>query len=287
MWVFMKPPRLLQTPVRIAAKDVSVALGKGDSLGDTVPLRDRDLLVLVGFTGAGKSTTLAALEDRGILSAILPDRRELTDKVILPAMTGDPARKITDRLERFSLTAAFRDRHPGGMGEVLEHIGVPRTVPDGLIVFDGLRGKTEIIAASRMPKAVFLYLETSPDIRLTRLCLRDDPFDRASVEGSPSPAPQDDGERERVLDILDQFGISRMIDAPTRQNLATRLVENGVEPDMVAQAAAIVSDEATHYSAAETLDALHRLAPDRTLILDSGLLSPNAVADGVIAGLNA
>ena len=133
-WVFMKPPRLLQTPVRLAAKDVSVALGTNDPIGDGVSLRDRDLLVLVGFTGAGKSTTLAALEGRGVLSAILPDRRELTDKVILPAMTGDPARRITDRLERFSLTAAFREKHPGGMGEVLEQISVPRALPDGLIV---------------------------------------------------------------------------------------------------------------------------------------------------------
>lgn len=283
----MRPPDLFQTSVRLTARDVSVALELGKYPVDHVPLRDRDLLILVGFTGAGKSTTLTALEGRRVLSGILPDRRELTDKVILPAMTGDPTRKVTDRLERFALTAAFRDRHPGGMGEVLEHVGVPRTIPDGLIVFDGLRGRAEITAGCRMPKAKFLYLETSPDIRLTRLCLRDDPFDRASVEDGPHPSRPDHSERDRILDILDQFGIPQMIDAATRQSLTTRLVESGVGPEMVAQAAAILSDEATHYSASETLDALDRLAPGRTVILDSGLLSPEDVADRVIASLNA
>lgn len=286
----MIPPSPLDTPdhppVRIAAEDVSVTWDDAGGGRETVvPLRDRDLLVLVGFTGAGKSTTLAALEQRRVLSAILPDRRVLTDKVILPAMTGDPGRKVTDRLERFSLTAAFRDQHPGGMGDVLARLTVPRSVPEGLIVFDGLRGDAEITAACKMPRAKFLYLETSPDIRLTRLCLRDDPFDRTSVVAGSNDEPRIENAIQHMLEVLAQFGIDQMMDAPASRRLAAFLANKNVAPDMVAQAAAILSDEATHYSAPETLDALHRLAPDRTLVLDSGTLSPDQLVDAVVASL--
>lgn len=264
-----------------------MTLGGAKPAAESTSLSDRKLLILVGFTGAGKSTTLAALERRGVLSAILPDRREVTDKVILSAMTGDPMRRVTDRLERFSLTAAFRERHPGGMGEVLEHIGVPRWIPTGLIAFDGLRGPAEIAAASRLPQATFLYLETSADIRLARLCLRDDPFDRVAIapaiDGRPSGDHNANQALDRMLDVLAQSGIDRMVDASTLHTLALRLVKNRVETDMAAQAAAIVSDEATHYSAAETLRALKALAQDRTVILNSGHLSPEHVADAVIS----
>ncbi|MCD0177696.1 ATPase, partial [Deinococcus sp. 14RED07] len=78
-------------------------------------LSDLPLTVLVGVTGVGKSTALAALTGADPAMRVLPDRREVTDAVmILPATGGAPVR---DREERFRLTARYRQQHPGGMAQ--------------------------------------------------------------------------------------------------------------------------------------------------------------------------
>jgi len=56
-----------------------------DALPGHPPLRDLPLTVLVGVTGVGKSTALAALGD----VRVLPDRREVTDAV-MPGVVSLP-----------------------------------------------------------------------------------------------------------------------------------------------------------------------------------------------------
>src|SRR3546814_4932803 len=95
----------------LVPQELSVAAGGvGLSTGDR--LRDRPMVVLVGLTGAGKTTAVERLQATLPLAAVLPDRRALTDRLILPLMTGS-AGPVTDRVERFRLTAAFKERHPG------------------------------------------------------------------------------------------------------------------------------------------------------------------------------
>jgi hypothetical protein len=182
------------------------------------------LLFLVGLTGAGKSTVLPLLLADGRLE--LPDRRDLTDRVIIPAalkMDGSAASpgpddsgragapeglgwhagpepsarharaegsgqrapgggskpgRVADRLERFRLTARYRESHPDGIVHALaEHLAAAG--PAGEAVFDGLRGLAEVGAAERrFPGSRFLMLEALPETRVRRLAARGDEFDR-------------------------------------------------------------------------------------------------------------
>lgn len=240
--------------------------------------------MLVGLTGSGKTTTVERLVDSVALSAILPDRRTLTDSLILPLMTGgtDP---VTDRVERFRLTAAFKDRHPGGMGEVLSWLLLPPGLSSGPVLFDGLRGAAEVAAAAAMPRARFLVLDCPPEGRLWRLCGRNDPFDQADVAHAADDG-LDAGGAAAVRSVLCDAGFDTLVEATAFERLAWMLTDRGVEPATVARSAAIIVEESRHYDPDKARDALLRLAPDRTLPLDTGRLSPVEVAAAVVAWLD-
>ncbi len=75
------------------------------------------LIVFVGVTGVGKSTTLQALREQQFNFALLPDRRELTDHLIiafLQRQAGVAPHPVTDRTERFQLTRRYREQFSGG-----------------------------------------------------------------------------------------------------------------------------------------------------------------------------
>ncbi len=68
-----------------------VELSAGVGIGSPAPadwecVADRPLLVIVGVTGVGKSTALQALQDGGFEYDLLPDRRDLTDRLIIPSV---------------------------------------------------------------------------------------------------------------------------------------------------------------------------------------------------------
>jgi len=134
-----------------------------------VPLVEVPLAILVGLTGAGKTTLARAL---GLPT--LPNRRELTDRFVL----GEP---VADRVERFRRVAAWREDHPGGLAELLAKGYVPA---NGLWLFDGLRGEGELeYALKALPRARFLVLELDNETRLFRLLSRGDGFDQTEATG--------------------------------------------------------------------------------------------------------
>ena len=117
-----------------------------------VAVAQRPLLVLVGVTGVGKSTTLAALAEAGLRYHLLPDRRDLTDRLIIPAMqprAGQPVAPVTDRKLRFEYTRAYREVNPGGMAQALAQLWIEPAVLPELLLFDGLRGENEVAPRGR------------------------------------------------------------------------------------------------------------------------------------------
>lgn len=150
-------------------------LGGGIAVGPTPedwrPISAARIFVLVGLTGAGKTTLARSLSEVGLVT-LLPDRRELTDAVIL----GDRKNHL-DRAGRFAATAAFRKAAPGGMGDILASLSLAE-VPAAMLLFDGLRGASEIACFARAsPTATFIVLTASDATRVQRIATRGDRFD--------------------------------------------------------------------------------------------------------------
>lgn len=258
----------------LSAEDVAAdfSLAPGTAPAGRQSLATARMVIFVGLTGSGKSATVDALAQGGAVRAVLPDRRAVTDRIILPAMTGDPARRVSDRIERFRLTAAFRDAHPGGMGDVLERLTVDQTtarerLAEGWLVFDGVRGPAETAAAARLPNAVFAVLVAPPEVRVARLSLRGDPFDRASLAaGEPL---EESGGASDYLRVLREHEVGTLMPEATMGRLARLLAEAGADLTAVASAAAIVVEESRYYDTSEAIAVLKDLASGRTVIVDT------------------
>ena len=126
---------------------------------DGLSLADCPLLVLVGVTGVGKSTPLAALTASGFAYHLLPDRRELTDRLIIPSVQahdGEPLAPVKDRKLRFEYTRTYRELITRAAWHMRwrSSASIPRRSPAPLL-FDGLRGANEVThAASLLPRPV-------------------------------------------------------------------------------------------------------------------------------------
>ncbi len=274
----------------LTTDEVAVDFGRAPTgaPGGRTALAATPLLVLVGLTGAGKSATVEALVRLGAVRAVLPDRRALTDRIILPAMTGDPDRRVADRIERFRLTAAFRERHPGGMGAVLAHLSIESALASrigtGWIVFDGVRGAAEVEAAARLPQTVFAALQAPPEIRVARLSLRGDPFDRAALTeagGPPETGPVDDD----YVRVLMEQGLEDLIGPSALRRLSRLLAGAGAEVAAVAAAASIVVEESRHYDPADALAVLRERVPGRLVVVDTAENGVDDVVTQIVAEL--
>ncbi len=138
-------------------------LGPGVGIGAPAPggwesVADCPLLVVVGVTGAGKSTALQAVSAAGLDYCLLPDRRALTDRLIIPRMqagAGEELRPVSDRRRRFEYTRAYRQENAGGMAHALAQLWIDPAVQDGALLFDGLRGADEVThAATLLPHRI-------------------------------------------------------------------------------------------------------------------------------------
>lgn len=264
--------------------DEATAIGAPAPDGWT-PVAARPLLVLVGVTGAGKSTTLAALAAAGLPFRLLPDRRHLTDRLMIPEMlaaAGETVAPVQDRARRFALTRAYRERYPGGMGHALAQLLVREELPGArgeastnFLLFDGLRGENEVdCAAQALPLARFFMLDAPDAVRVARLMGRNDPFDQLAANVQPA---------EHAALSLADLGVpdAAGLFSPAEEAVLLGLARQA--PDDLRRSLAIVVEERRSYDPAATRTALLAAAPERALVIDTAAHDPAAVAQQILA----
>lgn len=237
------------------------------------------LLILVGTTGVGKSTTTAALVSQGIPFTLLPNRRTLTDKIIIADQLKGKQKSIKslNRIERFNYTRLYREQFPGGMAYVLSQLQIKREKTESLLVFDGLRGENEVrYAASNLTNAKFVILETSEWVRLQRLLHRQDVFDQITkfeLESTKIMAQQ--------LTSFADLGVpeaGKLISSTEEQQLL-KLIDQGVfSATEVRDKLRILVEERHNYDPLATRITLQEIAPERTLVIDTTKTTPMEIA---------
>jgi hypothetical protein len=208
------------------------------------------VIILVGVTAAGKNTATAAMQGAGLEFVLLPNRRELSDRITIPLMMGvnqinqaEQASVLSveqceikklDRIERLQYTRQFRQKYPGGMAQVIAKMSIDTSLVSSRIVFDGLRGAAEVgYAATNLRQARFIVLEAPDQVRLMRLLTRNDPFDRASTITRASAHQDQDADNQTsqpATNIDFKPHSDSRIATSDRQNLPSNFESLGV-PD--------------------------------------------------------
>ncbi len=241
----------------------------------------RPLLILVGPTGVGKSTTVKQLTQQGLGFTLLPDRRVLTDELIIApqAVAQGRAEPVTCRLERLEFARRYRDQHPGGMGEILQQLAVLTPGVQSLLIFDGLRGRAEVsYAAQALPQAAFVMLDAPDWVRLLRMLHRQDPFDR--VQAIPASSGV------QAVSDLEALGIPQAMAyfSPSETAAMLSWVQTGlVTPHELRGKLKVIVEQAQTYQPAATRAALRQWVGDRSLIIDTARQAPDQVAQAIIA----
>ncbi|WP_019585171.1 hypothetical protein [Deinococcus apachensis] len=229
------------------------------------PLGEVPLTVLVGVTGVGKSTALAALQGADPAARVLPDRRQITDDVMILPLAGKP---VADRAERFALTARYRQLHPGGMAHAVGTLTADLDHWGEHPIFDGLRGLEEVeYAATTFPAWRFVALNAPDGVRVRRLLGRADAFDQ--IEGGDSSDLR--AELGRLPGVGEVF-------TPAELDALAALEVEGYSPADVLAKTAIVVTERQHYDPDAASALLRTLPFGRALVLDTVALGPERVA---------
>jgi energy-coupling factor transporter ATP-binding protein EcfA2 len=247
-----------------------VRQGINPALHPWYPLSSLDFIVLVGVTGVGKTTTLEALRGAGFQYSLLPDRRLVTDVVMISAIAGQA---VTDREERFALTAKYRELHPGGMAQAIGSLSINLEMLPAPLVFDGLRGLEEVsYAAEHYQKARFIVLDAPDAVRVQRLLGRSDAFDRVQTGHSSGSAMT---QLEAINGVQDVFSTAQLEQLAALQLDANQIVAK----------TKIVVTERQNYDPVAARDFLARLPGQRVLYVDTTASSPQDIAGKIRAWL--
>jgi hypothetical protein len=269
----------MPAPAALAAfRHLAPGLGSGPAAPPGwCTVAERPMLVLVGVTGVGKSTAIAALATLGVSFASLPDRRWLTDELIIPAVqlaAGESPHPVADRRLRFELTRRYREQHPGGMAHALAALQVDPRVHRQVLLFDGLRGADEIShGVALLPQAHFAVLHAPDYVRVQRLLNRRDAFDQTAAAGSSG-----DTALASSLADLGVAGVDELLQPHEAAELLAAVQRGAVDAADLRAKLAIVVEERRNYDPQAAMDALLRLAPDRALIVDTTQATPQEAA---------
>jgi hypothetical protein len=234
------------------------------------------LLILVGVTGVGKSTTMALLARQVPGALLLPDRRDLTDRLLISymqAVDGQPIEPVRDRRLRFDYTRRYRERFHSGMAHALTQLWIAPTAGARLI-FDGLRGENEVTAAaSSLPLAHFVVLDAPDLVRVQRLVQRNDAFDQlASTAVSSRIDPS-------TLDL--PADAQSFFSAADLATMADWVSSGSVAGGDLRAKLDIVIEERRNYDPGAAAAALRRVAPQRMLLIDTVTHPASAVVQQV------
>lgn len=245
------------------------------------PLTHTPLWIIVGVTGVGKSTTLQNLTKQGFAYTLLPNRRVLTDQLIISymqALAGQPVQPVTDRKLRFDYTRRYREQFSGGMSHALTQLWIhPATLGENLI-FDGLRGADEVgHAVQALPLARFIVLNAPDVVRVQRLLGRNDAFDQVG-SGSTTAAPPTHVASFAALGLPEA---SALFNRAEEQRLLALVQPNGVTAEDLRAKLQIVIEERRNYDPAAAITVLQSQAPNRTLVIDTTQNSPSEVVANI------
>lgn len=228
------------------------------------------ILFISGLTGVGKSSTLKTLSSQGEYQ-LLPNRRDLTDQIVIPEILRDRQQEIKpvkDRLERFRITAEYRAKYPKGIIQALKsHLA---TLGDGSYIFDNIRGLDECKATvSEFPDGRVIFLDAPPMVRLKRLIGRNDSFDKVN-----RPI--------RSTNLLEQLQAIAHIDQVFELGEIVSLKTPTLEDDTILDAVHIILAEQKNYNASEASIYLKEvMEPHQLLYLDTSQLSLEQVSQTI------
>lgn len=239
-------------------------------------LTELDLIVMVGLTGVGKTTVLTLLKKTDLVFTLLPNRREITNEIIIASLqkeAGETPYLVTDRVKRFEYTARYRAKHPGGMAHALSQLAIDPRKADSLLIFDGLRGLNEVQHAVKyFPQARFVVLDAPDMVRLRRLLKRGDAFDTTTIRTSLVS-------HNLIAALLNIPDIEAIFDEEELRQIARMARAAQISPDTVVETATIIVAERRNYdSRAARVHLSHTLSPTQVLVIDTATQPPEAIA---------
>lgn len=241
-------------------------------------LAELAIVILVGLAGVGKTTTLELLAKSGVNFTLLPNRRKITDEIIITAMqqaAGETVQPVTDRLTRFEYTARYRAKYAGGMAHALSQLAVDPSQLTFPVIFDGLRGLDEVRQATRyFPHCRFIGLDAPDTVRLSRLLHRGDIFD--TTAGLPA------ARNDLLATLLNVPHISTVFNQEQLVQITRSAHQSQLLPEEIIQKTSIIVKERHNYDSTAAWTFLaDKLPAERVLLLDTHTHPPAAVAEQI------
>lgn len=234
------------------------------------------IIFIVGLTAVGKTTSIAALKNNNY--KLLPNRRELTDLIIIPEIQEDLGQNkisIKDRLERFKLTAKYRQKYPQAIVYALQ--SYLKDKPKGNYFFDNIRGANELKAAKNsFVNSYFIFLDAPFAIRLQRLIGRNDSFD--SIQNS-------EFDSNFIKALKGIKNADKIFDLKT----IAKLGQDIKEQEKIIAAVKIIATENEYYNSKTAKEYLDSLEKDSYIYIDTSensILEVSKKIEGFIDGIN-